>query len=716
MFKPRLRLTGGPRRGAILVLAALMLVVIFAFVAFTVDVGYMTITKAELQNAADSAALAGSVEIPQGDGAVRETARAMALLNVAAGAPVELLDKDIELGLFDFESKEFRTDVTFPNAVRVTTRVIDQPFFFAPVIDHDEFDMSASAIGMLDPRDIVFVVDLSGSMNDDTEPCWATSVISGLYSRSTASDLMQAVFSDFGFGPFPGIYVHLGAPLGVSADNYAYAELTKDSGPLTAASLPTKYRIANTDDEVTRKRKAYRWIIDRQISVLMPNARPVPDSGTNYAYWEKYLDYVISGVSVGQNPPSPTSSGGSGSGGTSGGSSGGGTGGTSSPKPPLGHMMPFPEGAEFGRPELRAATRDLGALASISNAAAIELMLNRARLGAVTGPGLPRNGSTLKVTLPPNQDGDRITGLNNPNKYTFPSASSSLPAGWRNKIGYLTYIQFMMDWGRDRSPDVSNSTNAGPAVGVKTPLSLLSKFCPMHAEKTAGGTFQFPPREQPMHACRRSLIAALNEVKLQNTGITPGAGDQVAVITFDGLDSYHAPQVVVPLTADFDRAMESCATLQAVSDIGATTATEAGLLAARNHLLPPGKGGAGREYATRIIVLLTDGVPNVWQSSQSDVDKYIRENSGPDYYEPDYIWLNAPLVQAARARAENTRPYITAMGLGADYDFLDRMARSSGTAEDGKIPRGSGNPAEYEQRLTQIFRDIIRKVGTRLVQ
>ena len=45
------------RKGVILVLAALLLVMIMAFTAFTVDLGYLSLSKAQMQNAADAAAL-----------------------------------------------------------------------------------------------------------------------------------------------------------------------------------------------------------------------------------------------------------------------------------------------------------------------------------------------------------------------------------------------------------------------------------------------------------------------------------------------------------------------------------------------------------------------------------------------------------------------------------------------------------------------------------
>ena len=74
-------------------------------------------------------------------------------------------------------------------------------------------------------------------------------------------------------------------------------------------------------------------------------------------------------------------------------------------------------------------------------------------------------------------------------------------------------------------------------------------------------------------------------------------------------------------------------------------------------------------------------------------------------------------MQAARMDADNWDMFAVGMGLGADYDFMDRLARMGGTANgDGQSPRGSGNPAEYEQRLTEIFEEIITNPQVRLVQ
>lgn len=57
------RLTGGKRKGAVLILAASLMVMVLGFAAFTIDIGYLSLAKNQLQTAADSAALAGASEL-----------------------------------------------------------------------------------------------------------------------------------------------------------------------------------------------------------------------------------------------------------------------------------------------------------------------------------------------------------------------------------------------------------------------------------------------------------------------------------------------------------------------------------------------------------------------------------------------------------------------------------------------------------------------------
>ncbi len=56
------------RKGAILVLSAFVLTIILTFAAFTVDFGMITVTKGQIQNAADSAAHAAALELSRSFG------------------------------------------------------------------------------------------------------------------------------------------------------------------------------------------------------------------------------------------------------------------------------------------------------------------------------------------------------------------------------------------------------------------------------------------------------------------------------------------------------------------------------------------------------------------------------------------------------------------------------------------------------------------------
>jgi len=524
----------GLRQGTIIILSVASLVAVLAFAAFSIDIGYIAIAKAELQAAADASALAAVNDLFEGPDAVFSGASTVARENTASNSPVVLKNEDVVVGTFDLVTHQFTPGTETSNAVKVTARLENEPLFFGPVIDQKNFSLSAEAIAMLNPRDIVFVVDLSGSMNDDTEPVWSTDEIDALYESQgysgVGSGLMQDVYDDFGYGTFPGVTEHIGAPLGVALDDYAFAEMTKDGGPLSCADINATYRILETDSEATRKTKGYSWIIDNQIATLMPGVVPTADSSINYTYWSKYIDYIITSRFVGTDPGANVNTGG---------------GGNTTPTPSNGRIAP-PEIASpsfVPRPD-RIPAQNIPAendddRPQFDGPAADS---STAPCGAVTyTKGLPRRGSSANWEYVPPNPSYRLYSYNNPNKSSFPSASTSLSKGY-NKVGYLTYVQFMMDLGRDRSADSWGAANE--AVGYKSPLSIHNAMMPTHSESTAGGTFTFPPREQPMHAVRRSLIAALEEVRQQNVGVSSAVADRVAIVTFDAVDAYHTPGVI----------------------------------------------------------------------------------------------------------------------------------------------------------------------------
>jgi len=75
------------------------------------------------------------------------------------------------------------------------------------------------------------------------------------------------------------------------------------------------------------------------------------------------------------------------------------------------------------------------------------------------------------------------------------------------------------------------------------------------------------------------------------------------------------------------------------------------------------------------------------------------------------------LMQTMKMHTDRVEVYPVGVGLGTDYDFMDRMARAGGTAgADGRSPRSSGDPAEYEKILTEIFRKLVMQAHAKLVE
>jgi Flp pilus assembly protein TadG len=170
------------RRGAIALMAAVFLVMIFAFTAFTVDLGYLSIVDQELQAAVDSSALAAAYELKSATSpdVVRDAAEELAGLNSVNGQSLALnRGSDIELGYWDETTGAFTaipvvTDMSLTNAVRITGRLnrardSQVNLFFAPVLGQNNAEMESSAIAVIgrdDERDVMLVIDCSGSMAD----------------------------------------------------------------------------------------------------------------------------------------------------------------------------------------------------------------------------------------------------------------------------------------------------------------------------------------------------------------------------------------------------------------------------------------------------------------------------------------------------------------------------------------------------------------------
>ena len=126
------------RKGSVIVIVAISLILFLGLGALAIDVGYLYTTRAELQNVADAAALAGarylgeiyaSSSDPSTEnideeevysGAIEEVAKA----NKAAKVSIDIAIADIEVGIWDpvISTDDLTKTTKGPNAVSVIAR------------------------------------------------------------------------------------------------------------------------------------------------------------------------------------------------------------------------------------------------------------------------------------------------------------------------------------------------------------------------------------------------------------------------------------------------------------------------------------------------------------------------------------------------------------------------------------------------------------------
>ncbi len=238
------------RRGAFMVMAVPFLIATMGFLAFGIDIAVITMTKTRMRNAVDAAALAAAqqitntiqnaandIEADQDVGSAVQDANAIAV--DAAKAMAEKVarlngvyidpETDVEFGKHYTDSQgndhmEWGAGAKPFNVVRVTARRDNETegqsdsklkLFFAGFMNEKTAAVTTSAIAFIEARDIVLVLDYSGSMSYDSQydamsssklgksaveanldDIWDTLVASGV----TYSDTSKLKFPAAGYG------------------------------------------------------------------------------------------------------------------------------------------------------------------------------------------------------------------------------------------------------------------------------------------------------------------------------------------------------------------------------------------------------------------------------------------------------------------------------------------------------------------------------------
>lgn len=173
------------RKGNIVVLTAVLMVVMLGMVAFAVDVGYMYTLQTQLSRSVDAAALAGAGVLVDGQSAAEAEALEYLVRN-PVGSSITAVDEarleaakaqflsehgqhlKLASGEWDPTTRSFKPGGATPSTMQVALTYPHQPLFFGRLLGRDDFTIHAESVAMYQPRDIVVVLDYSGSMNDDS--------------------------------------------------------------------------------------------------------------------------------------------------------------------------------------------------------------------------------------------------------------------------------------------------------------------------------------------------------------------------------------------------------------------------------------------------------------------------------------------------------------------------------------------------------------------
>jgi Flp pilus assembly protein TadG len=157
-------------RGAVIIWVAVLMVVFMAFTALAVDIGYLMVTRNELQNVADAAALAGTrvlglqyegltyaqqQNVTADSAAILAAVSEVATQNEAAGVNISIATDDVTIGSWDGTTKTLSGPLLLQaNAVRVVARrssAVNGPVstFFAGIFGQDSAEVSAMATAAL---------------------------------------------------------------------------------------------------------------------------------------------------------------------------------------------------------------------------------------------------------------------------------------------------------------------------------------------------------------------------------------------------------------------------------------------------------------------------------------------------------------------------------------------------------------------------------------
>jgi Ca-activated chloride channel homolog len=165
------------RKGAMLILICVMIFAFLVTVVFSVDIAYMNLVKSELRSATDAAAKAAAETLARTQDRNAAVARGQAIAseNRVANQPLQLRSTDFAFGRsqqgrdgkFEFVVGGAPFNSVQVNGARTNSSASGSvPLFFGRIFNVNSFQPTELSTATYIQRDIVLVVDRSGSMLD----------------------------------------------------------------------------------------------------------------------------------------------------------------------------------------------------------------------------------------------------------------------------------------------------------------------------------------------------------------------------------------------------------------------------------------------------------------------------------------------------------------------------------------------------------------------
>jgi Flp pilus assembly protein TadG len=295
------------RQGVIVVLTAFLLTVLFAFVALSVDTGRVVLTETQMQNACDASSLAASQEIQaavyaagQGIGSATvdansiavQAARDMAAQVAEANGVYINPQTDVEFGKRVYNPAGANWTVQWGgapfNVVKVTARRnasdpsapdAEFPLAFGWAIGKDSVPLVTSSTAFTEARDLVLVIDFSGSMNYDSQ---LTSSLGQSAAEELLDDMWDAMVEADPIWPNTGTSKFPSTGFG-NINSYAGTFVNSTDNTTILNALNLKANDAGGS-------RLYPYPQSGRGSDGLPKNKP--SNSTSDSLWTKYVEFV----------------------------------------------------------------------------------------------------------------------------------------------------------------------------------------------------------------------------------------------------------------------------------------------------------------------------------------------------------------------------------------------------------------------------------------